>query len=98
MLGFRFFVFTREGVELDFAGLAVAGFDGVYDSRARVWADGEAIDEDEDGGVEVELEERLGGGELDDLFILIETVVASSAKFGEAVFEGVSDGREADYR
>ena len=42
-----------EGVELDFAGFAVAGLDGIYDSGAGVGANGEAVDEDEDGGGEV---------------------------------------------
>ena len=54
-------------MELDFAGFAVAGFDGVDDAGAGVGADGEAVDEDEDGLGEVEFEEGFGGGELDDL-------------------------------
>ena len=58
---------AERGVELDFAGFAVAGFDGVDDAGADVGRDGEAVDEDEDGLGEVEFEEGLGGGELDDL-------------------------------
>ena len=54
-------------MELDFAGLAVAGLDGVDDAGADVGREGEAVDEDEDGLGEVEREEGLGGGELDDL-------------------------------
>ncbi len=60
-------VFARDGVELDFAGLAVAGFDGVDDAGADVGGEGEAVDEDEDGLGEVEFEQGFGGGELDDL-------------------------------
>ncbi len=45
-----------DGVELDFTGLAVTGLDGVYDSCAGVGGDGEAVDEDEDGGIEVQFE------------------------------------------
>ena len=41
-------------MELDFAGFAVAGFDGVDYARADVGGDGEAVDEDEDGFREVE--------------------------------------------
>ena len=85
-------------MELDFAGLAVAGLDGVDDAGADVGADGEAVDEDEDGLGEVEREEGFGGGELDDLAglvvdLLIEAVVAAAAEFGEAVFEGVGEGK-----
>ena len=50
------------------------------------------------GAVEVEFEERLGGGELDDLAVLrrfgrglVEAVVAAAAEFGEALLEGVGE-------
>ena len=90
-------------MELDFAGLAVSGLDGVDDAGADVGGDGEAVDEDEDGLGEVEREEGLGGGELDDLAGLawvergglVEAVVAAAAEFGEAVFEGVGEGGKA---
>ena len=62
---------ARDGVELNFAGLAVAGLDGVDEAGADLGAEGEAVDEDEDGLGEVEFEERLGGGELDDVAVLI---------------------------
>ncbi len=47
-LGFAFAI-PRDGVELDFAGFAIAGFDGVYEAGADVGDDGEAVYEDEDG-------------------------------------------------
>ena len=82
-------------MELDFAGLAVAGLDGVNDAGADGGGDGEAVDEDEDGAGEVEREEGLRRGELNDLALvncaglvvdlLIEAVVAAAAEFGEAV-------------
>ena len=82
---------ARNGEEADLAGLAVAGFDGVDEARADVGREGEAVDEDEDGAGEVELEEAFGGGELDGdggVFGvdggLVETVVAAAAEFGEA--------------
>ena len=81
-------------MELDFAGLAVAGLDGVDDAGADFGGDGEAVDEDEDGLGEVEFEEGFGGGEFDDLAGLIEAVVAAAAEFGEALFEGVGEGSE----
>ena len=55
-----------EGVELDFAGLAVAGLDSIDDAGADAGREGKAVDENEDGLGEVEREEGLGGGELDD--------------------------------
>ena len=42
-------------MELDFAGFAVAGFDGVYDAGAGVGGERETVDENEDGLGEVEL-------------------------------------------
>src|SRR6266702_1890289 len=89
-----------DSVELDFAGLAVAGLDGVYDSRSYFRANRESVDEDEDGLGEVEFEEGFGGGEFDDFSglsfdLLIQTVVAAAAEFGEAVFEGVGERRKA---
>ncbi len=83
-------------MELDFAGFAVAGFDGVDDAGAALGSDGEAVDEDEDGLGEVELEEGLGGGELDYFAGLIEAVVAAAAQFGETVFECVGEGEGVD--
>ncbi len=65
-----------DGAEDDFAGFAVAGFDGVDEAGADVVGEREAVGEDEDGawrfrrargGGEVEFEEGLGGGELDDV-------------------------------
>ena len=81
-------------MELDFAGFAVAGFDGVDDAGAGIGADGEAVDEGEDGLGEVEFEEGFGGGEFYDFAGLVwvkrrglvEAVVAAAAEFGEALF------------
>ena len=69
-------------MEADFAGLAVAGLDGVYYSAADLRVEGEAVDEDVDGLGEVEFEEGLGGGEFYDLAVLVEPVVAAAAEFG----------------
>ena len=56
MLGLSFAI-PRDGVELDLAGLAVAGFDCVYETGADFGAEREAVYEDEDGLGEVEFEE-----------------------------------------
>ena len=76
---------ARQGLELDFAGFAIAGLNGVNNSGAACRADNEAIDEDEDGLCEVELEKGFRGGEFDDLVFdvsdwLKEPVVAAAAE------------------
>ncbi len=78
-----------NGLEAHFAGLAVAGLDGVDDAGADIGGDGQAVDQDEDGLGEVEFEQRLRGGELDDLSTLEEAVIAATAEFGEAVFQRI---------
>jgi len=88
-------------VELDLAGLAVSGLDGVDEAGADAGGEGEAVNEDEDGAGgwvgEIQFEEGLGGGELDDRAGrtvgcgLVETVVAAAAEFAEPVFEGVGE-------
>ena len=57
---------ARELLEDDFAGLAVGDLRGIDDAGAIFGADDDAVQEDEDGQREVEVEERLGGGELED--------------------------------
>ena len=64
--------------EDDFAGLAIADLDGVDDAGAVLGADDDAVEQDEDGQREVEIEQRLGGGELDDASLLIEAVEAAA--------------------
>ncbi len=81
----------RSFVEDDLAGFAIGGFDGVDDAGAVVGADDDAVEENEDGEGEVEVEQRLGRGELDDLALLPEAVVAAAAEFGEARLEGLGD-------
>ncbi len=56
-----------EDLKLNFAGLAIAGLDGVDDAGADVGADGEAVYKDEDRLGEVEFEQGFGRRELDDL-------------------------------
>ena len=65
--------------EDDFAGFAVGDFDGVHDAGAVFWRDYDAVDQDEDGLGEVEVEEGFGAGELEDFFVLIEAVEAVGA-------------------
>ena len=58
MLGLR--PVPRKGEELNLAGLAIAGFDGVHQARADFGAERDAIGEDEDRLREVEFEQRFG--------------------------------------
>ena len=108
------FAVTWNSPEDDLAGFAVAGFDGVDEARADVGRECEAIGEDVDGacgfvgargGGEVEVEERLGRGELDDLAGCVgvsvglpEAVEAAAAEFGEALFERVGDVERGSWR
>ena len=52
-------------LEDDFAGFAVTDLDGVDEALMEIGADGDAIDENEDGLAEVDIEERFGGRELE---------------------------------
>ena len=89
-------------LELDLAGFAVAGFDGIHKAGADFGGKGEAVDEDEDGLGEVEFEKGLGRGELDDAAggfwrrFAGEAVVAAAAELDEAGFEGVGEGFGGD--
>ena len=89
-----FVLVARHREELDFAGFAVTGLDGVDDAGAKFRIDCETVDEDEDRLGEVEFEEGFGGGEFDDFIftagsLLEETVVAAATEFGEAFLESV---------
>src|ERR1019366_6257394 len=93
-------------MELDFSGLAVAGFDGVYQTGANVGRESQAVGEDEDRLREVEFEQRLRGRELHDSTgfirsflrgsLLVQTVVSTAAEFDQAIFDRVSDGGGCD--
>ena len=48
------------------AGFAVADLDGVDQALVQVGRDGEAVDQDEDGLREVDVEQRFGRGEFED--------------------------------
>ena len=61
----------------DFAGFAIGNLSRIHDARAILGADDDAIEKDEDGKREVEIEQRLRRGELDDLALLVEAVEAA---------------------
>jgi hypothetical protein len=46
---------------------------------------------DKDGQCEVEVEERLGSGELEDASLLVEAVEAGGAQFDETRFESLGE-------
>ena len=59
--------FARDDLEDDLAGFAIADLGGVDDARARCPGEtSDAIDEHEDRLREVDFEQRLGRGELED--------------------------------
>ena len=73
--------------EEDFAGFAVAEFDGIDDALHLIGADDEAVGEDEDGLGEVEVEEGFGGGEFEGLPVLEEAGKTALAEVEEVVAE-----------
>ena len=75
---------ARRGLEDDLAGLAIADLDGVHDAGAGVGETDEAVNQHEDGLVEVQVEQGFRGGELEDLAVLVEAVEAALAEFEEA--------------
>ena len=79
---------TRELLEDHLARFAIGDLGGVDDARAILLADDDAVQKDEDGQREVEVEERLGRGKLEDASLLVEAVEAGGAQLDEARFEG----------
>ena len=80
----RRLVVARGGLENDFAGFAIADLDGVHDAGAGVGSNHQAVDQQEDRLAEIDVEQRLGRGEFEDLAVLVEAVEAALAQFEEA--------------
>ena len=76
-------------LEDQFAGLAVADLDGVDEALMHVGPDGQTVDQEEDGLREIDVEERLGGGEFENLAVLEEAIEALLAELEEVVAEGL---------
>ena len=90
-VGFRF-RHPGDSVELDFAGLAVAGFDGVYDAGAESGLRARRSTRTKMGLAPKSSSRRDSGVENSTMLpFLVEAVVASAAEFGEAVFECVGN-------
>ncbi len=53
-------------LEDDFAGFAVADFDGIDQALVEVGRDRDAVHQDEDGLREIDIEQRFGRGEFED--------------------------------
>ena len=77
---------ARDFLEDDLAGLAVGDLGGIDDAGAVLGADHDAVQEDEDRKREVQVQERLGSGELEDAALLIEAVEAGAAQLDQAGF------------
>ena len=71
----------------NFAGLAIRNLDGIDDAGTVLGAHGDAVEQNEDGQREVEIEQRLGRGELYDASLLPETVESTSTQLGESSFQ-----------
>ena len=73
--------------EEDFAGFAIAEFDGIDDALHLIGADDEAIGKDEDVVGEVEVEEGFRGGEFEGPAVLEEAGEAAFTEVEEVVAE-----------
>jgi hypothetical protein len=87
------FPVARSGLEDDFAGLAVADLDGVHDTGAGVGRNDQAVNQQEDGLAEVNVEQGFRGGELENLAVLVEAVEAALAEFEEAGSQMIGQSR-----
>ena len=76
-------IVTRNNFVNDLAGFAIADLGGIDDARRGFRGDSNAIDQHEDRLREVDLEQRLGRGKLEDAVLLIEAVEATRAQVGE---------------
>src|SRR6266404_2697492 len=61
----RGLVVAWGSLEDDFSGLAIADFDGIYDAGAGVSGYDQAVDQQEHWLAEVDVEQRLWGGEFE---------------------------------
>ena len=77
---FRCLTCLRGGFEDHLAGLAITDFDRIHDAGAGVRRDRQPIYEHKYGLREINIEQRLGRGELEDLPILVETVESAGAE------------------
>ncbi len=77
-----------SGFKDHFAGLAVAALNGIHNARARFGVNQDSIQQEEDGQAEINLEKRLGSGELEELAILDQSVEAALAQIEEALAQG----------
>ncbi len=84
--GFRFFI-AGNGFEYDFARLAEADLGRVHDPCPVLRRDNQAIDQGVERLPKVNIEQRLGGGEFDNLAILVEPIEATCAQFAEPLLE-----------
>ena len=88
--GFRF---ARKLFKDDFTGLAVGDLGCVHDAGSVVGADHNPVQKNKHRQREVQVEERLGSGKLEDATLLIKAVEAGCAQFDQARFQGLGQGR-----
>ena len=69
------------------ATLAVAEFQRVHQPRPDFGADRQAVHQHKDRAVEVYVQQRLGGGKLEHLPVLVEAAEAALAQVGQRIFE-----------
>ena len=81
------FAFARRSLEQHFARFAITLLHRIDDAQARVRRNRDAIDQHQHRFGEIQIEQRLGRGELDHLPVLIEPVVAPLAQLEQALLQ-----------
>ena len=66
----RRFALTRRGFKDHFARLAISALNGIHNAGARLRIHHNAIQQNEHGLVEIDPQQRLGSGELEQFAIL----------------------------
>jgi hypothetical protein len=77
---------TRCGLEDHLAGFPIRDLHAVHDPPALVWRHHNAVHQGEQRLVEVNVQQRLRAGELEDAGVLIKAVKAAIAQFREPHF------------
>src|SRR5882757_1668370 len=80
---------TGSSLKYNFPRLAEANLRCIDDPGPILCGNHQAIDQRIDSLAEVEVEERLGGGELYDFAVLVEAVESARAQFIEPLLESV---------
>ena len=83
----RLLAVARSSLEQNLSGFSIALLHRIHDARPGIGRNRDAVDEHEDRFGEVQVEQRLGSGEFDNLSILVEPVETAFSQLEQALFE-----------